>query len=43
MANYKEAHEVWRGWEKSCLAIARYYESVLDKMSDEERMQGSGR
>ena len=43
MSNYKEASEVWRAWEKSCLAIARYYESVLDKMSDEERLSGSGR
>ncbi|XP_058804986.1 serine/threonine-protein kinase ATR-like [Phymastichus coffea] len=43
MTNYKEAFEVWRLWEKSCLAIARYYESVIDKMSDEERMSSSGR
>ncbi|KAL7294393.1 hypothetical protein TKK_0012398 [Trichogramma kaykai] len=43
MHNYKEAFEVWRGWEKSCLSVARYFESVLDKMSDEERMGQSGR
>lgn len=43
MTNYKEAFEVWRLWEKSCLAIARYYESVIDKMTDEERMSSSGR
>ena len=43
MTNYKEAHDVWRGWEKSCLAIARYYESVIDKMTDDERMSPSGR
>ncbi|OXU29026.1 hypothetical protein TSAR_005154 [Trichomalopsis sarcophagae] len=43
MINYKEAYEVWKNWEKSCLAIARYYESVIDKMSDDERMSVSGR
>ncbi|XP_011503709.1 PREDICTED: serine/threonine-protein kinase atr-like [Ceratosolen solmsi marchali] len=43
MTNYKEAYEVWRAWEKSSLAIARYYESVIDKMTDEERMSSSGR
>jgi hypothetical protein len=43
MTNYKEAYEVWKAWEKSSLAIARYYESVIDKMTDEERMSSSGR
>ncbi|XP_014204493.1 serine/threonine-protein kinase ATR [Copidosoma floridanum] len=43
MTNYKEAHEVWRGWEKSCLAIARYYECVLDRMTEDERFSSGGR
>ncbi|KAG6794440.1 serine/threonine-protein kinase atr-like [Apis mellifera caucasica] len=35
--NYKEAIEVWREWEKSLLFCARYYESVIDRMTDEEK------
>ncbi|XP_026671548.1 serine/threonine-protein kinase ATR-like isoform X2 [Ceratina calcarata] len=35
--NYKEAIEVWREWEKSLLFCAQYYESVIDKMPDEEK------
>ncbi|XP_060828354.1 serine/threonine-protein kinase atr-like [Bombus pascuorum] len=35
--NYKEAIEVWREWEKSLLFCAQYYESVIDRMSDEEK------
>nr|XP_031832738.1 serine/threonine-protein kinase atr-like [Nomia melanderi] len=35
--NYKEAIEVWREWEKSFLACAQYYESVIDRLSDEEK------
>ncbi|XP_046746064.1 serine/threonine-protein kinase ATR isoform X2 [Diprion similis] len=37
ISNYKEAIEVWRVWEKSLLSCARYYESIVDRMSDEER------
>ncbi|XP_076757525.1 serine/threonine-protein kinase ATR [Xylocopa sonorina] len=35
--NYKEAIEVWREWEKSLLFCAQYYESVIDRMTDEEK------
>lgn len=35
--NYKEAIEVWREWEKSLLSCAQYYESVIDRMNDEEK------
>lgn len=35
--NYKEAIEVWREWEKSLLYCAQYYESVIDRMTDEEK------
>ncbi|XP_076654433.1 serine/threonine-protein kinase ATR [Halictus rubicundus] len=35
--NYKEAIEVWREWEKSLLSCAQYYESVIDRLSDEEK------
>ncbi|KAK2579409.1 hypothetical protein KPH14_003267 [Odynerus spinipes] len=37
ICNYKEAIEVWRAWEKSLLACAQYYESVVDRMTDEEK------
>ncbi|XP_046813707.1 serine/threonine-protein kinase ATR isoform X1 [Vespa crabro] len=37
ICNYKEAIEVWRAWEKSLLACAQYYESVVNRMSDEEK------
>ncbi|KAJ8680180.1 hypothetical protein QAD02_015967 [Eretmocerus hayati] len=42
-ANYKEAFEVWKSWEKSWLAMARYYETLIDKMTEEERMSEKGR
>ncbi|CAK9833676.1 Serine/threonine-protein kinase atr [Anthophora retusa] len=35
--NYKEAIEVWREWEKSLLSCAQYYESVIDRMVEEEK------
>lgn len=35
--NYKEAIEVWREWEKSLLFCAQYYESVIDRMIDDEK------
>ncbi|XP_076632761.1 serine/threonine-protein kinase atr isoform X1 [Colletes latitarsis] len=35
--NYKEAIEVWREWEKSLLFCAQYYESVIDRMTDDEK------
>ncbi|XP_076679651.1 serine/threonine-protein kinase atr isoform X1 [Andrena cerasifolii] len=35
--NYKEAIEVWREWEKSLLLCAQYYESIIDRMTDEEK------
>ncbi|XP_033336517.2 serine/threonine-protein kinase ATR [Megalopta genalis] len=35
--NYKEAIEVWREWEKSLLSCAQYYESVIERLSDEEK------
>ncbi|XP_003702936.2 serine/threonine-protein kinase ATR isoform X1 [Megachile rotundata] len=35
--NYKEAIEVWREWEKSLLYCAQYYESVIDRMADDEK------
>ncbi|XP_012274502.1 serine/threonine-protein kinase ATR [Orussus abietinus] len=37
IANYKEAVDVWPAWEKSLLCCARYHESVVDRMTDEER------
>lgn len=37
ICNYKEAIEVWRAWEKSLLACAQYYESVVNRMSNEEK------
>lgn len=37
ISNYKEAIEVWRVWEKSLLSCARYYETVVDRMSVEAR------
>ncbi|XP_043497369.1 serine/threonine-protein kinase ATR-like isoform X1 [Polistes fuscatus] len=37
IANYKEAIEVWRAWEKSLLACAQYYDSVVNRISDDER------
>ncbi|XP_066597912.1 serine/threonine-protein kinase atr-like [Prorops nasuta] len=35
--NYKEVIEVWKEWDKSMLACADYYESIVKRMSDEER------
>ncbi|KAI4487089.1 hypothetical protein M0802_012043 [Mischocyttarus mexicanus] len=37
IANYKEAIEVWRAWEKSLLACAQYYDSVVNRMADDEK------
>lgn len=37
IANYKEAILVWGAWEKSLLACAQYYESIVDRMSEDER------
>lgn len=37
IVNFKEAVEVWRCWEKSYVAIAQYYESLVDAMSDDEK------
>lgn len=35
--NYKEAIEVWRGWEKSWLSCAQYYEAVVERMPEDDR------
>ncbi|XP_012230547.1 serine/threonine-protein kinase ATR [Linepithema humile] len=35
--NYKEAIEVWRGWEKSWLACAEYYNTIVERMSEEDK------
>ncbi|XP_024944291.1 serine/threonine-protein kinase ATR isoform X2 [Cephus cinctus] len=37
IANYKEVVEVWRGWEKGLLCCALYFETIVDKMTDEEK------
>lgn len=37
MSNYKTAYEIGKCCEKNCVSIARYYESVIEKMSDEDR------
>ncbi|XP_025157159.1 serine/threonine-protein kinase ATR [Harpegnathos saltator] len=35
--NYKEAIDVWRGWEKSWLSCAQYYEAVIERMPEDDR------
>lgn len=35
--NYKEAIEVWRGWEKSWLSCAQYYETIVERMSEDDK------
>ncbi|XP_014472413.1 PREDICTED: serine/threonine-protein kinase ATR-like isoform X2 [Dinoponera quadriceps] len=35
--NYKEAIDVWRGWEKSWLSCAQYYEGVVERMPENDR------
>lgn len=35
--NYKEAIEVWRGWDKSWLSCAQYYEAVVERMPEDDR------
>lgn len=37
IANYKEAILVWCAWEKSLLACAQYYESIVNRMNEDER------
>ena len=32
--NYEEALSVRKNWEKSCVAFAEYYESVVEKLAD---------
>lgn len=36
IANYKEAIEVWRGWDQSWLACAQYYEAVFERMPEDD-------
>ncbi|XP_011329801.1 serine/threonine-protein kinase ATR isoform X3 [Ooceraea biroi] len=35
--NYKEAIEVWRGWEKSWLSCAQYYENIIERMTEDDK------
>ncbi|XP_043279597.1 serine/threonine-protein kinase ATR isoform X2 [Venturia canescens] len=35
--NYKEAILVWCAWEKSFLACAQYFESIVNRMNEDER------
>ncbi|KMQ96860.1 serine threonine-protein kinase atr-like protein [Lasius niger] len=35
--NYKEAIEVWRGWEKSWVSCAQYYDTIVERMSEEDK------
>ncbi|XP_032688955.1 serine/threonine-protein kinase ATR isoform X2 [Odontomachus brunneus] len=35
--NYKEAIDVWRGWDKSWLSCAQYYEAVVERMPEDDR------
>ncbi|XP_048511999.1 serine/threonine-protein kinase ATR isoform X2 [Athalia rosae] len=43
ICNYKEAIEVWRVWEKSLLSCARYFESIVHRMTHDDRDTKSGR
>ncbi|XP_011875240.1 PREDICTED: serine/threonine-protein kinase ATR [Vollenhovia emeryi] len=35
--NYKEAIEVWRGWEKSWVLSAQYYDTIVERMSEDDK------
>ncbi|TGZ48346.1 Serine/threonine-protein kinase ATR [Temnothorax longispinosus] len=35
--NYKEALDVWKGWEKSWVACAQYYDTVVERMSEDDK------
>ncbi|XP_025264576.1 serine/threonine-protein kinase ATR [Camponotus floridanus] len=35
--NYKEAIEVWRGWEKSWVSCAQYYDTIVERMSEDDK------
>lgn len=37
IGNFKEAIEVWRCWENSYIACAQYYESLVNKMSEDAK------
>ncbi|KYN35646.1 Serine/threonine-protein kinase atr [Trachymyrmex septentrionalis] len=35
--NYKEAIEVWRCWEKSWVSCAQYYDTIVERMSENDK------
>ncbi|KAL6262489.1 hypothetical protein P5V15_007574 [Pogonomyrmex californicus] len=35
--NYKEAIEVWKKWEKSWVACAEYYDTIVGRMSEDDK------
>ncbi|KAG5348071.1 ATR kinase, partial [Acromyrmex charruanus] len=35
--NYKEAIEVWRCWEKSWVSCAQYYDTIVERMSEDDK------
>ncbi|XP_020296818.1 serine/threonine-protein kinase ATR [Pseudomyrmex gracilis] len=37
IANYKEAIEVWRGWEKTWVACADYYDTIIERLSEDDK------
>ncbi|XP_025986385.1 serine/threonine-protein kinase ATR [Solenopsis invicta] len=37
IVNYKEAIEVWKCWEKSWVSCAQYYDTIVERMSEEDR------
>ncbi|XP_028046695.1 serine/threonine-protein kinase ATR isoform X2 [Monomorium pharaonis] len=37
IVNYKEAIEVWRCWEKSWVSCAQYYDTIVERMSDDDK------
>ncbi|XP_034947758.1 serine/threonine-protein kinase ATR-like [Chelonus insularis] len=39
---YQEAVDVWRCWEKSYLACAQYHETLINRMSENEKNSGNG-
>ncbi|XP_044590601.1 serine/threonine-protein kinase atr-like [Cotesia glomerata] len=39
---YQEAVDVWKFWEKSYLAQAQYYDSLLERMTEDERFTRLG-
>ncbi|KAL0107168.1 hypothetical protein PUN28_015590 [Cardiocondyla obscurior] len=37
IVNYKEAIEVWKCWEKSWVSCAQYYDTIVERMSEDDK------